>query len=260
MQGKDYEFIVKANSVVSGNFTAYSTEQEPWLKFDHSANFDSQGGVVSVSMAFAPQGGNYGERLLTVKISDVNFKETEAQHHDATGWFASGDRSTKLMWSITRQVEVLEGEYGKSLALLDVDYEGVAEALKVQNSGEVQWGKKARTLSTDVRLTIDGKSCSFENHWTDEPPNMSWGWNMVRDIPWEQEYKVTGGADFDFHYKDQWGVDEVFVHAGADSNPVVAAALGFMIAYWLHPTRVQDDAAELAMKILQSRLGFFSWS
>jgi len=269
MQGKDYEFIVKANGVMSGNFTAYSSEQEPWLKFDHTANFDNQGGVMSVSKAYVPDGGNGGERLLTVKISDVNFNETEASHQDYHGWFDS-DRTTKMAWSISRKVEVFEGENGKPLATLDIEYFGVAEARKSTERGNsydsdfdsnTHWDSKANTFKADVSLMIGDSTCALQHHWFDPNRNPLGGgfqmWSSFGDIPWAQDYKVTGGPDFGFIYKDQWGIDETVVNAGPDSPPVVAAALGFMISYWLHPTRVEDDAAKLAMKVLSDRLGWF---
>merc|ERR1712224_1179816 len=81
-------------------------------------------------------------------------------------------------------------------------------------------------------------------------------WDDKSDWRWGQTFTC---GPFTTEYKEKSGCDEVLIKTQGVMNPPIAVALGFALAYWMHPKRVEDDAAEKAMELLSKRCGLLSW-
>jgi len=245
------------------DFTVYDGEGAKWLSYK-GKDFDNAGGEASLFLASGP---DKDKALTTLKISGVVFAEAEAEEKDDNGFFSAidGDKKTKMKWTITRSVEVFDkgsGPYkGNKVGELTCSYKGIAEAKKdvdynVESCGDttevsrdVEWKSWARAQDVEYKMTIEGK---------DVPVSMSPGadgvsmWEQDSDWQWGQTYQC---GPFEVEYQEKMGADNVVIKTQGKMNPVISVPLGFTLAYWMHPKRVEDDAAEKALKVLQARVG-----
>jgi len=240
-------FVVKADSYFTSNtFTIHDTEDTPWLRWEGS-NFDDAGGKAEL---FRAAKSDQERPLVTLDISGVNFQEVMSKNKDDEGWFSEGDVKTKLKWKISREVTVSQGN--KVCGKLKVEYEGIAEAKKDvdygQDGREVKWKKSARTQSVKHTMSIGGENVEVSvspgagavSLW-DFGDN---GWN------WNQTYQC---GSFRVEYVAQHGCDEVNIATQGNIDPLIAIAVGFALGYWMHPKRVEDDAANKALAMVMQR-------
>jgi len=249
------KFVVKADSYFTSNtFTIFDThgdfEETPWLRWEGS-NFDDAGGKAKL---FRAAKTDEEQPLVTLDISGVNFEEVTGKNKDDKGWFSEGDVKTKLKWKVSREVTVFQGN--QACAKLKVEFEGIAEAKKDVEYGEdgreVEWKKSARTQSVKHTMSIEDQKVEVSvspgagavSLW-DFGDN---GWN------WNQIYQCGG---FQVDYVAQHGCDEVNIATQGKVNPPIALALGFALGYWMHPKRVEDDAANRALQMVQARSSFW---
>merc|ERR1712086_696826 len=119
-----------------------------------------------------------------------------------------------------------------------------------EDGREVKWKKSARTQSVKHTMSIDGQNVEVSvspgagavSQW-DFGDN---GWN------WNQTYECGG---FKVDYVAQHGCDEVNIATKGQVNPPIVIAVGFALSYWMHPKRVEDDAANRALQMVQARSG-----
>jgi hypothetical protein len=190
--------------------------------------------------------------LLTVEVPALQFQDRGQGHQDEWGWFSDGDQSTVLAWAMTREASFKDTN-GAVVGSLKVEYEGSARAIKdvdyeeggiVGVQREVNWSKEARVGRFNVDLNLSGESGKFLHNLS--PNNWTFAGN----------YKVeSGGSEFQIEYISNWGLDEVDVRTNTNHDPVLQMAMGFVLAYWLHPKRAEEVAAEQALRILQKRAG-----
>lgn len=168
---------------------------------------------------------------------------------DQWGWFSDGDQSTVISWRMKREVYLKDGQ-GQRIGCISVDYEGLARATKdvdYESDGrEVEWKNEAKTANFKISLELNGRNCNVTHDL--HPDNWSQGGNYSVDC---------GGSKFQFNYISNWGLDEVEVQTSAEHDPVLQMGVGFVLAYWLHPKRAEDVAAQHALTVLQQRVG--SW-
>lgn len=252
------KFIIKADSMFSSNdFTIYDNDEVPWLHWE-GRNFDNRGGKAAL---FRSAKTESEDPLLTLDISDVDFSETNRKDKDDHGWFSEGDKKTKLEWTIVRTVQVYskvnhEGD-SKPCGHLKVEVNGIAEAKKdveyEDGRRTVKWKKKARTQGVKYTMSIEGENvevsaspgAQYVNMWSFDGHGHGW--------EWEQTYQC---GPFMVRYDSKVGCDEVRIATQGQMNPPIAVALGFALSYWMHPKRVEDDAAELAMAMISNRSGW----
>jgi len=257
LKGAKHAFKIKAEGMMSSNFTVYdNTPNEensgaPWLRLVHSGNLDNNEGTISVEKKAK---GADDKPLLKAEVGPIEFKELDSSTKTEAGsWIDWGkDETTQLAWEARRVVKVMADADGKMpAAVVSIKYLGVACCRKDVNyemdgDREVHWEKWARTKEVNVTLELEGASATLvHNLGADSGSNGSY----------DQKYKVEG--NFNFEYISKWGTDEVFVHTEDGAEPLAACTVGFIIAYWLHPKRVEDNAMEKAYKILQDKQGWF---
>eukprot|EP00746_Dinoflagellata_sp_MGD_P154051 gnl/MRDRNA2_/MRDRNA2_84607_c0_seq1.p1 gnl/MRDRNA2_/MRDRNA2_84607_c0~~gnl/MRDRNA2_/MRDRNA2_84607_c0_seq1.p1 ORF type:complete len:274 (+),score=58.38 gnl/MRDRNA2_/MRDRNA2_84607_c0_seq1:116-937(+) len=258
-KGTPCTFIIKADSMFSSNnFTIYDDNEAKWLHYE-GKNFDDYGGEASLFL----YSQRNGEPLCTLKVSGVEFEEIETKDKDDHGWFSDGDMKTKMKWKISRSVQVFDKKDGGKIGELTCSYEGIAEAKKDVDyewdgddgqKREVKWKKWARTQEVEYKMSIEGEDVKVSI--SPGATNVSF-WDDKSDWQWQQAFQC---GPFEVEYKEQWGADDVVIKTKGVMNPPIAVSLGFTLAYWMHPKRVEDDAADMAMKKLSDRLGFFgSW-
>lgn len=248
-KGQSYKFSVKAKSLVSGDFIVYdSTEEDdraPWLHFQHSGSFDSDSGTMKV-VPLAPE-SNQGT-LLNFQVNGVELAVLDSKHKsDDGGWFDwDEDEKLSMAWVVERSVELAGGDVrlnckfkGKAKAKKDVDYE--------EEGREVEWKSEAETKEVTYTVVSGGEEMRVEH---------SLQGVLSHSGSYEATYSVPG-LGFKASYVSRWGLDEVHVEASETSDPVLAVSLGFLLAYWMHPERIEDDTARQALAILRSRVS--SW-
>lgn len=242
--GTAVEFLVKAKNVLSGDFIAYDKDNQlPWFTLLHDRNFDNSGGTMRVQQAAG------GPTLIAVEIGENEFQELDAKHkrdRDGNGWGDWWDEDEKmaLAWEIHRRVQIVQGGNWK----LDCKYEGKAKAKKdvdyEANGREVEWKSEASTKTVTLNLTTEDKEMPVINSLGRVLSLTSGSYDGTYEVP-ELGLKVR--------YEAQWGLDTVIVQVSEQGDPLPALAMGFMIAYWCHPARVEDDAARRALELLRQR-------
>jgi len=260
------KFIIKADSLFnSNNFTVYDDAETPWLHWE-GRNVDDDGGEAAL---FRSAAGTGEAPLVRVQVSGLQFvEESFTDKDDHAGWFSDGDKKTKLKWKIVRSVRVAthvrqEGDtrsFGSEPEFcgeLLCEFQGIAEAKQdVDYDGDgarkVKWKKKARTQRLDYKMSIEGRPVGVEMSPGQDSVSM-WDLDDRKGWAWGQTYDC---GPFKVEYVSKTGCDDVKISTQGVMNPSVAVALGFSLSYWMHPKRVEDDAADRAMKILSSRL---SW-
>merc|ERR1712070_975679 len=110
---------------------------------------------------------------------------------------------------------------------------------------DVRFNSWAETKNVNIKLELAGKEVELQhNLGSDRGSNGNFA----------QKYKVDG--IFDMEYKSNWGTDEVLINVEEGGDPLMACTVGFIIAYWLHPQRVEAFAMENAERILRSQQGY----
>jgi len=244
-----------------------------WVKMEHpSGSLDSAAGEVRLSLCDPGESGSTGV-LIVAKIDDVHVQEQDVEHNDDWGFF-DNDKETSLVWKVQRTVTLEDGE-GNTVGSIKATYQGTAKAEKEveereereegsrrDGDTETKYTKKVRTKSVEYDMQIDGKPVSIEHGLLNRGDK--W-WQSDSDIAWAQTYTAKGihpvskveGVLFSSQYQEvTMGLDQVLVTTEAGTKCLACLASGFMLAYWLHPKRVEDDAGEKAMKILQDRCGW----
>lgn len=248
------EFAIKADSYFSSNnFTIYDNEATPWLHWE-GRNYDDVGGKAAL---FRSAKSDDEKPLVRLDISGVEFAEQTSKNKDDHGWFSDGDVKTKLKWKIVRTVKVYNTEDESSTCgELKCEFEGVAEAKKdidyEDGKRVVKWKKSARTQSVKYTMSIEGENVEVSVSPGAKGVSM-WdlsggGWT------WGQTYQC---GPFKVEYVPKAGCDDVNISTQGKMNPPIAIALGFSLSYWMHPKRVEDDAADRAMKMISARTGWF---
>eukprot|EP00930_Biecheleria_cincta_P076160 TRINITY_DN63376_c0_g1_i1.p1 TRINITY_DN63376_c0_g1~~TRINITY_DN63376_c0_g1_i1.p1 ORF type:complete len:268 (+),score=61.75 TRINITY_DN63376_c0_g1_i1:67-870(+) len=246
--GQSVEFLVKAKNLMSGDFIAYDKEnQQPWFTLLHDRNFDNSGGTMQLQQAVG------GPSLLVVEVGESEFKELDAKHkrdRDGNDWGDWWDEDEKmaLAWEIHRRVRIAHGgdwellcKYqGKAKAKKDVDHE--------ENGREVEWKSEAHTKTATMNITTSGNEVPVSSSLGGVLTLTSGSYDATYEVP-ELGMKVR--------YEAQWGLDTVIVQVSEQGDPLPALAMGFMIAYWCHPARVEDDAARKAMELLRQRTSYW---
>eukprot|EP00440_Ansanella_granifera_P068256 gb/GFBE01074047.1/.p1 GENE.gb/GFBE01074047.1/~~gb/GFBE01074047.1/.p1 ORF type:complete len:273 (+),score=65.53 gb/GFBE01074047.1/:1-819(+) len=251
--GREHFFKVKADSVLSGDSTVFDDTPDdggsPWLHLKHSNNLDSKGGSVILEMK---EQAADKQPLLEVKVGDVIFGEMSSKFKaDSKGWWdPDEDAKTKLAWEVKRTVAI----ESKGIKLT-CDYKGVAEAKKDvdyedrdrggSQEREVKWKTSATTKEVKLQLTLGTEEISIQHNMGGDEGAGGYG----------QSYKAEGL--FEVEYRSNWGLDTVHIHVLDRADPLVACAVGFILAYWMHPNRVEDDVKQRALDLLRERVS--SW-
>lgn len=262
LKGGKHAFKIIADGMFGNNFTVYDntpneeSSNAPWLHLVHSNSFDNDPGTMTVEKKVKCDDE---KPLLNVDVGPIEFKELDSSTHDeARTWFDVGkDQNTQLAWEASRTVKVTaEGEGETPAAVVSIKYLGMAVCRKdvdydMQADGDVDrdvtWEKWARTREANITLELDGKQVTLDHNL---------GSDRGSDGKYDQKYKAEGS--FSVQYVSKWGKDEILVDAEEGGEPLVACAVGFVVAYWLHPKRVEDNAMEKAQKILQDKQGWFA--
>lgn len=257
LKGATHAFKIVGESMFSNNFTVYDNTPNdenpnaPWLRLVHSCNLDNDPGTISVEKKAKSDGD---KPLLKVEVGPIEFKEIDSSTTDKYPWFDWGqDDKSKLAWEAERTVKVLaDGEVEKPAAVVSIKYKGVACCTKKDRDydrdgdREVTWEKWATTKEVNITVEIEGKKVSLEHNLGEEKGSNG---------SYDQKYKVEG--HFNMQYVSKWGKDEVLIRCEEGGEPLSACAVGFVIAYWLHPKRVEDNAMSKAEKILRDQQGWF---
>merc|ERR1711988_107950 len=105
-----------------------------------------------------------------------------------------------------------------------------------------RFNSSAETKSVQIQLELAGKGVTLDH---------SLGMDRGGDGNFATKYNVEG--IFDIQYISNWGTDEVLINVLEGGDPLIACTVGFIIAYWLHPKRVEAFAMENAERILRSQ-------
>lgn len=239
----------------SNNFTVYdNTPNEenpnaPWLRLVHSCNLDDSEGTVAVEKQVR---NDDDKPLLKMDVGPIDFKELDSKTEESTSWLDwSSDDKTMLAWEASRTVTVKADGEDAPVASISVTYRGTACCKKevrrdADGDRDNMWTKWARTKEVTITVEVEGKKVNLEHHL---------GEDKGGENDWGQKYKIDG--IFSAEYINKWGKDEILIQSEEDGEPLTAVAVGFVIAQWLHPKRVEDNACRKAEKILKDQQGWF---
>lgn len=258
LKGEKHAFKIIGESMFSNNFTVYDNtpndenNNAAWLRLVHSGSLDNDPGTITVEKKAQ---GDDAKPLLKMEVGPIEFKELDASSNteDRTWYDWGADENSMLAWEADRNVKVtFDGDDDKPAAVVSIKYVGVACCRKdvdYERDGdrEVKWDKWARTKEVNITLELEGKKVALEHNL---------GESKGSDGNYDQKYKVEG--NFNVEYISKWGKDEILIQTEAGGEPLSACAVGFVIAHWLHPKRVEDNAMNKAEKILQDKQGWFS--
>merc|ERR1719424_572100 len=131
---------------------------------------------------------------------------------------------------------------------LTCKYEGVAEARTVDSK---QQKKEAVAVATKVTMELVYKGLTLTvNHNLNKedrafPSSASFG----------QSYGIEGMFRVKYEQGSAFGKDNIHITVQpAADDPMVASSLAFVIAYWMHPKRMEEIAARKCKRILAERV------
>jgi hypothetical protein len=258
--GFKHYFKISAEGMLSSDFIAYDNDQTsgnpvsaPWLKLVHGGSLDKDEGTVVLEKKAKAEGDG---ALLNANVGRMEYQTLESNSSEDWGgdlnffdWSSEPD-NTRLVWGAKRSVTVAADVSGEPSARVSMKYAGMARCEKdvdYQGDGDrdVRFNSSAETKSVQIQLELAGKEVTLDH---------SLGMDRGGDGNFAMKYNVEGS--FDIQYISNWGTDEVLINVLEGGDPLTACTVGFIIAYWLHPRRVEAFAMENAERILRSQQGY----
>lgn len=284
-QGKPCSFIVRASTLTcKPEFIVFDSARRPWLNLVHSTDIGWDAGIIEISMCAT------SEILMTCEVSAITFKNLGASGPGSPAspaigqecmpednrWFLNGGVEVmQLRWSARRNVKLFKtSENLKPVATLFTSHEGSAEVCRLdrfdRDSGIADRRGEARCERSDFELMVGGTQCAVDmrsvpsEQTADEAVDVPLFKNASQrdELKLEKKlYGVTGlggsneEPDFAFESKSTWFTEEVDVAVSARAPPVAAVALGFVIAYWMNPRRLENVAVQRSLEFLSKNTG-----